>query len=302
MSIETTLKQCRDLYMVTATLGRMFRFCGSFHQTMSQPHWVRWLKCSSEKTSGSDVVGSIGGPSREFPIHMSCYPHLVHMLLAVGSIACYFKSARFDFQRRKEEKLLPFVSTFLGESRHYTRSSPAGPVRFYKQLPASEASDRIPGGHSLPKQRGPNVVPRIKRPGFWIWEWSLKQPGHQNCHTILKVLYRNWCWNSQKGEPTDQWSVSWTQLRMGIEGHHMSSSNSRWIKDELKWSKLFEKLISSHLNLAHRSISHAYAKTHVHRKNHAYVHIYIYINAQKCKSLNIHIYIQKYIYMYIYVY
>lgn len=199
------------------------------------------------------------------------------MLLPVGSIACYFKSARFDFQRRNKEKLLPFFSTFLGESRHYTRSSPAGPVRRYKQLPASEASDRIPGGHSLPKQRGPKVVPRIKRPGFWIWEWRLKQPGHQNCHTILKVLYRNWCWNSQKGEPTDQWSVSWAQLRMGIEGHHMSSSNSRWIKDQLMWSKLFEKLISWHLNLAQRSISHAYAKTHVQRKKHAYVCICIQI-------------------------
>ena len=67
----------------------------------------------------SDLVGSTGGLSREFSIHMSyvllCIsvnPHLVHMLLAVGSIACYFKSARFDFQRRKKRSYFPFSAPF----------------------------------------------------------------------------------------------------------------------------------------------------------------------------------------------
>ena len=219
MSIETTLKQCRDLYMATVSLVRMFRFCGSSHRTMSQPHWVRWLKCSSEKTSGLGKFGSCG--VHWGPIPWIFYTYVICLAMYIcksppGTHAtCCWKYrvllqvSQIWFPKAEKEKLLPFFSTFLGESRHYTRSSPAGPVRRYKQLPASEASDRIPGGHSLPKQRGPKVVPRIKRPGFWIWEWSLKQPGHQNCHTILKVLYRNWFWNSQKGEPTDQWSVSW---------------------------------------------------------------------------------------------
>lgn len=278
---------------------------------MPQPHWVRWLKCSSEKTSGLGKFGCCGVHWGPIPWFFYTYallcifvnPHLVHMLLPVGSIACYFKSARFDFQRRKKEKLLPFSAPFSVsrgtiQGRHPWALSDATNSCLHLQHPTG-----YPGvthcqnkeGHSGTQNKKTRVL-NLRM----IFEatWPSKLPHN------FKVLYRNWCWNSQKGEPTDQWSVSWAQLRMGIEGHHMSSSNSRWIKDQLMWSKLFEKLISWHLNLAQGSISHAYAKTHVQRKKHAYVRVYIYIYkyANRYILYYIYTYIYKYVNIHIYIY
>ncbi len=116
-------------------------------------------------------------------IYISLYIHLVDMHFFLEVSTC-FKSGLIS-KGSKHRSYFPFSAPSW-----VSRSTVQGPkCRTQSPGGAPNATNsclhlKHPGSfRRQPKQRGAKVVPRIKRPGFWIWEWSLKQPGHQNCHT-----------------------------------------------------------------------------------------------------------------------